>query len=123
MSAVGDLVTELLDALTGAGVTATADPDLVSALVASAGYVALVEPPAVTRRTLDGHMRAETVVRLLVSPPGGARQWATAWEQLPAAMDVLGCTAAPRESREIGSISYPGYRLTVTQRTTPLEEA
>lgn len=113
---IADELRAVADELTAAGITATTDPDLVGQTISQAGYVALVDLPAISAVALGGRLHLDVPVRLLVAPPGGPAQWSPAWAVLPAAQAALHAPTAVPGPHTIGTIAYPAYTLTTARR-------
>ena len=117
---IADAMAGLVGELAGAGVPATADPDIVMATIAEQGTVALVGPPITRLVGMAGVVELEFPISLTVNPPGNYADWLAGWAALPAAM----FTAGANEARVVvvtlnPSAVLPAYRFTCTRSYRP----
>jgi len=115
MGSIASEQLELVNELRAAGVPATADPDLVLAMVAETGVGALVGPPEAQMPYLSGaELNTDVPVHLVGNPPGGWAQWVPVWAAQPAAMRVTDSPGRP-VALTIGSQTLPGVRFTAAR--------
>lgn len=118
MNAVGQVLDGLADELRAIGWEAVRDPDLVAPTVSGAGRCAFVGLPTIAGYGVGGRLTLTIPVHLLTVPtmPG----YDALLGLLPATIAALGMVEElPPQSLQIADdIQLPGYRLTVTRRTT-----